>query len=55
MTIGGLILFIVIGGIAGWLAGLIMSGGGFGLIGSLIAALIGAIILIFIIRLIKRA
>ena len=44
MTIGGLILFIVIGGIAGWLAGLIMSGGGFGLIGDIVVGVIGALI-----------
>jgi uncharacterized membrane protein YeaQ/YmgE (transglycosylase-associated protein family) len=75
--------FIVIGLIAGWLAGQFMKGGGFGivgdivvgvlgallggwlfglmgvsaggLIGSLIVATIGAVVLIFIVRMIKRA
>jgi uncharacterized membrane protein YeaQ/YmgE (transglycosylase-associated protein family) len=75
--------FIIIGIVAGWLAGKIMRGAGFGLlgdlvigiigallggfifgqlgissgglVGSLITATIGAIILLFLIRLIKRA
>jgi uncharacterized membrane protein YeaQ/YmgE (transglycosylase-associated protein family) len=74
--------FIIIGIVAGWLAGKIMRGGGFGLlgdlvigvigallggfifgqlgisagglIGSLVTATVGAIILLFLIRLIKR-
>ncbi|MEA2601368.1 MAG: hypothetical protein QOF89_2360 [Acidobacteriota bacterium] len=78
------IWFILIGLIAGWLAGQVMKGGGYGvlgdiivgvigallggwlfgklgiwpgggLIGSLIVAFIGACILIFLVRLIKRA
>jgi uncharacterized membrane protein YeaQ/YmgE (transglycosylase-associated protein family) len=75
--------FLIIGIVAGWLAGQIMKGGGFGLlgdlvvgvigallggwlfgllgveagglIGALVTATIGAIILLFLIRLIKRA
>jgi len=39
---GGVIAWIVIGILAGWLAGLIMPGHGFGLIGDLIVGLIGA-------------
>lgn len=74
--------FIIIGAVAGWLAGLIMKGAGFGIwinilvgcigailggwlfgflgfgadsiIGSLIVALVGAIVLLFIIGLIKK-
>jgi uncharacterized membrane protein YeaQ/YmgE (transglycosylase-associated protein family) len=78
------IWFILIGLVAGWLAGQVMKGGGYGvigdiivgilgalfggwlfgvlgiwrgggLIGSLIVAFIGACILIFLLRLIKRA
>jgi uncharacterized membrane protein YeaQ/YmgE (transglycosylase-associated protein family) len=77
------IWFILIGLVAGWLAGQVMKGGGYGvigdiivgvlgallggwlfgmlgiggggLIGSLIVAFIGACILIFLVRLIKRA
>lgn len=39
---GGIIAWIVIGLVAGWLAGVIMPGRGFGLIGDLIIGLIGA-------------
>ena len=77
-----LIIFLVIGALAGWLAGVIMKGGGFGLIGNnvvgvvgaflggwllpklgvsiggdfggFITAVIGAVILLFIVRLIKK-
>ena len=78
----GIIWFVVIGMVAGWLAGQIMKGSGFGvlgdivvgvlgailggllfnalhmpwggLFGSLIVATIGAVVLIFIVRLIRR-
>ena len=78
-----LIIFLVIGALAGWLAGVIMKGGGFGVIGNIIVgilgamlggwllpklgltiggefggfitAVIGAVILLFIVGLIKRA
>ena len=74
--------FLIIGAVAGWLAGLIMKGAGFGLIvniligcvgavlggwlfgvlgfssegllGSLITALVGAIVLLYIISLVKK-
>ena len=81
---GGLIYWIVIGLIAGWLAGTVMKGGGFGvlmdivlgmvgavvggwlfntlgiypgigLIGSVLVAFVGACILLFLVRLIKKA
>lgn len=39
-----IIWFLIIGLIAGWLAGQIMKGRGFGLIGNLIVGVIGAII-----------
>jgi len=41
---GGIIAWIVIGLIAGWLAGVIMPGKGFGLLGDLIVGLVGAFI-----------
>lgn len=41
---GGIIAWIVIGIVAGWLAGVIMPGRGFGLIGDLIVGLVGAFI-----------
>ena len=78
-----LVGFLLIGLIAGWLAGLIMKGGGFGLlgdlfvgvlgsflgrfifglvglaaaglIGSLICATVGAVVLVWLVHLVKRA
>jgi uncharacterized membrane protein YeaQ/YmgE (transglycosylase-associated protein family) len=41
---GGIIAWIVVGILAGFLAGVIMKGGGFGLIGDLICGLAGALI-----------
>ncbi|MFZ0218380.1 MAG: GlsB/YeaQ/YmgE family stress response membrane protein [Candidatus Dormiibacterota bacterium] len=41
---GGIIAWIVVGLIAGWLTGLIMKRGGYGIIGDLILGLIGALI-----------
>jgi uncharacterized membrane protein YeaQ/YmgE (transglycosylase-associated protein family) len=80
----GFLVWIVCGMIAGWLAGLVMKGGGYGIlvdiilgilggilggwvfgllgiwpaggmIGSIIVAFVGAVILVAITRLIKRA
>jgi uncharacterized membrane protein YeaQ/YmgE (transglycosylase-associated protein family) len=39
-----LIWFLIIGAIAGWLAGLLMKGGGFGLLGDIIVGIIGAVL-----------
>src|SRR5262245_52249651 len=44
MTIEGFIIWLVIGAIAGWLAGLIMKGYGFGLIGNIVVGIVGALI-----------
>jgi len=41
---GGIIAWIVVGLVAGWLAGVVMKGGGFGLIGDLIVGLFGAFV-----------
>jgi uncharacterized membrane protein YeaQ/YmgE (transglycosylase-associated protein family) len=77
------IWFLIVGGLAGWLAGLLMRGGGFGVLGDIVVGIIGAfiggylfgvlgipaygfagalimstvgaVVLIFLIRLIKRA
>ncbi len=38
-----LLVIIVVGLVAGWLAGRVMEGGGFGLIGDLLIGLIGAL------------
>ena len=42
MDITGLIIFLAIGAIAGWLAGTLMKGGGFGLLGNIVVGVIGA-------------
>lgn len=84
MGIESILVIILIGAIAGWLAGLIVKGFGFGLlgnivvgivgafiaglifpviglgfgggvIGSIIHATLGAVILLFLIKLVKRA
>ena len=44
MDTQSLILFLVIGLVAGWLAGRIMKGGGYGLVGDLIVGVIGSFI-----------
>ena len=38
------IYFIIIGGIAGWLAGKIMKGGGFGLVMNMVLGIIGGVV-----------
>lgn len=38
------IVFLVIGGIAGWLAGMILKGGGFGILGNIIVGVLGALL-----------
>jgi uncharacterized membrane protein YeaQ/YmgE (transglycosylase-associated protein family) len=48
---GGIILWIIVGLIAGWLTGMVMKGGGYGLVGDLIVGLIGALIGGFIVGL----
>jgi uncharacterized membrane protein YeaQ/YmgE (transglycosylase-associated protein family) len=39
---GGLLMWLVVGLIAGWLAGQFMKGGGFGLVGDIVLGIIGA-------------
>jgi uncharacterized membrane protein YeaQ/YmgE (transglycosylase-associated protein family) len=83
MTVEALVIFLLIGAVAGWIAGQVVKGGGFGLVGdivigilgafvagfllpglglgltgivgSIVYAAIGAIILLVVVRLIKRA
>lgn len=43
MTMGSIIAWIIIGSVAGWLAGLIVKGGGFGFVGNLVIGIIGAV------------
>ena len=44
MDITNLIIFLVIGAVAGWAAGKIMKGKGFGLLGNIVIGIIGALV-----------
>jgi len=82
LDITSLLIFLAIGAVAGWLAGILMKGGGsgilmnivlgivgaivggflfgvvglssHGLIGSIITATVGAVVVLFVVRLIKK-
>ena len=44
MSITSLIIFLAIGAVAGWLAGTLMKGGGFGLLKNIIIGILGSIV-----------
>ncbi|WP_325095258.1 GlsB/YeaQ/YmgE family stress response membrane protein [Burkholderia contaminans] len=44
MDMHGLIIWLVIGAIAGWLAGALVKGGGFGLLVDIVVGILGAVI-----------
>jgi uncharacterized membrane protein YeaQ/YmgE (transglycosylase-associated protein family) len=44
MGLESILIFLIVGAIAGWLAGLIVRGVGFGLIGDIIIGIVGAFI-----------
>ena len=44
MSLEALIIWLIVGALAGWIAGLIVKGYGFGLIGNIIVGIIGAVI-----------
>ncbi|MBX9990198.1 GlsB/YeaQ/YmgE family stress response membrane protein [Phreatobacter oligotrophus] len=44
MPIESLFVLIIVGAVAGWLAGLIVKGFGFGLIGNIVIGILGALI-----------
>lgn len=44
MRIEALLVFLLIGAVAGWLAGLLMKGKGFGIAGNIVIGIIGALI-----------
>lgn len=82
MEVGSIFAILIVGALAGWLAGRVMQGAGFGVVGnivvgivgalvggfvfgllgftshgflgSLVTATVGAIILLYVVRLIKR-
>jgi uncharacterized membrane protein YeaQ/YmgE (transglycosylase-associated protein family) len=40
----GIIAWLIVGAIAGWLAGLIVKGAGFGLLGNIVIGIVGAVV-----------
>jgi uncharacterized membrane protein YeaQ/YmgE (transglycosylase-associated protein family) len=44
MDITSLIIFLAIGALAGWLAGNIMKGSGFGIMGNIVVGIVGAVL-----------
>ena len=44
ITAKALIIWLLVGAVAGWLAGMVVKGGGYGLIGNIIVGIIGALI-----------
>ena len=44
MGIESILVFLIVGAVAGWLAGLIVSGFGFGLVGNIVVGIVGAFI-----------
>lgn len=55
MDVSSLVIFLAIGAVAGWLAGQIIKGGGFGLVGNIIVGVVGAIVGGFLFRLLGLA
>ncbi|WP_296572223.1 GlsB/YeaQ/YmgE family stress response membrane protein [Phreatobacter sp.] len=44
MPVESLLILVLIGAVAGWLAGLIVKGFGFGLVGNIVIGILGALI-----------
>ncbi|MEA3025121.1 MAG: hypothetical protein QOF91_406 [Alphaproteobacteria bacterium] len=44
MAVEAILIVLIIGAVAGWLAGLIVQGMGFGLIGNIVVGIIGAFV-----------
>jgi uncharacterized membrane protein YeaQ/YmgE (transglycosylase-associated protein family) len=55
MDITGLLIFIATGAVAGWLAGIIMKGGGFGLLGNILLGIIGGVVGGYLLRMLAMA
>ncbi len=41
---GGIIAWLVVGLLAGWMAGLVMKGGGYGMLGDIVVGLVGSLV-----------
>ena len=44
MPVETLLIWLIVGAVAGWLAGVIVKGGGFGLIGDIVVGIVGAFV-----------
>jgi uncharacterized membrane protein YeaQ/YmgE (transglycosylase-associated protein family) len=44
MALESIVVLLIVGAIAGWLAGIIVKGGGFGLVGNIVVGIVGAFI-----------
>ena len=64
MTLSGLLIWLFIGAVAGWLGGLLVHGYGFGLlgiaalqgiVGAIIGATIGAVVILLLLSMVRRA
>ena len=44
MDVSALLVFLIVGAVAGWLAGQIMRGYGLGLVGNIVVGIVGALI-----------
>jgi uncharacterized membrane protein YeaQ/YmgE (transglycosylase-associated protein family) len=44
MDVQSLVIWLIVGGIAGWLAGKVVKGGGFGLVGDIVVGIVGALL-----------
>jgi uncharacterized membrane protein YeaQ/YmgE (transglycosylase-associated protein family) len=44
MSIETIVVWCVVGAVAGWLAGLVTKGGGFGLVGNIVVGILGAVV-----------
>jgi uncharacterized membrane protein YeaQ/YmgE (transglycosylase-associated protein family) len=44
MPVETLLIWLVVGAVAGWLAGVIVKGGGFGLLGDIVVGIVGAFV-----------
>jgi uncharacterized membrane protein YeaQ/YmgE (transglycosylase-associated protein family) len=55
MNFTSLVIFLFIGATAGWLAGIIMKGGGFGLVVNILIGIVGGVVGGFLFRLLAIA
>lgn len=44
MSFENIVIILIIGGLAGWLAGLVVKGYGFGLLGNIVVGIVGAFV-----------